>query len=366
MKVVKVDKKDYRLPGNLSSFQLKMYVHLINWKWEHITEEPGHYEHKGNLIPYDAILPSAMVDDLRVIYPPVVEELRRHRGKNPFRIHTHFNHMASSQAANVNLFLPILLHPFAGAILRSVRDDFVSLATDTLDNGYCLEFWGGNFGRNKSDKGLLGDKSAFAGTDSDIAIAYRNHQGELCLWLIEHKLTEKEFTPCGGFKSKDRKERHDCTRSFTEILQNKNICFHEDVRKRNYWNITEINRSFFVNHAKHAQCPFQGGMNQLWRNQLLALAMEQAERQPFVHASFSVVKHPANTHLDESLGSYKDLIADNPKFSVFNLDDVLRAAEALHDRALDEWARWYRNLYMLQRGEMGQPAAATTGQEDRP
>lgn len=30
------------------------------------------------------------------------------------------------------------------------------------------------------------------------------------LWLIEHKLTEEEFTPCGGFKSKNRTSLHIC------------------------------------------------------------------------------------------------------------------------------------------------------------
>ncbi len=349
MKVENINGRDYRLPGGLNEFQLQMYVHLIDWKRAHITAEPGNYKYKGRQIPYDAILPEEMIEELRVIYPPVVEALRRHRRKNRFRLHTHFNHMASSQAANVNLFLPVLHHPLANKVLASLKPDFASLATDQLDHGYCLEFWGGNFGGDESDKGLLGDKSALGGTDSDIAIAYRNFSGELCLWLIEHKLTESEFTPCGGFKSKDRKNHPscDCTRSVAEILKDKNACYHHAVRKRNYWNITERNAEFFVNHGKHPHCPFQGGMNQLWRNQLLALAMEQDDQQPYKHASFSVVRHPGNNHLDASLNAFKDLVDDNPKFSVFTSEDMLRAAEALQDDALNEWAHWYRTLYML-------------------
>jgi len=30
-----------RLPGSLNPFQQKLYIHLINWKWRHITREPG-------------------------------------------------------------------------------------------------------------------------------------------------------------------------------------------------------------------------------------------------------------------------------------------------------------------------------------
>jgi len=243
--------------------------------------------------------------------------------------------MASSQAANVNLFLPVLHHPAAGEILCHIKPDFASLASDQRDNGYCLEFWGGKFGSDATDRGPLGDKSSLSGTDSEIARAYRNHDGEFGLWLSEHKLTEKEFTPCSGPKSKDRDlEQHRCCSSFVDILQNKHTCFHHDFKKRKYWDITERNRSRFVNHSDHAECPFQGGMNQLWRNQLLAVALEHDEGQPYEHASFSVVKHPANPHLDESLGAFRELIANNPKFFVFNLDDVLRAAEATQDDTL--------------------------------
>jgi hypothetical protein len=344
-----INGRDYRLPGGLNEFQLRLYVHLIDWKWAHITDELGNCEYQGRQIPYDAILPREMIDELRVIYPPMVDELRRHRKENRFRLHTHFNHMASSQAANVNLFLPVLYHPLGSKVLALLKPGFASLATEHLDHGYCLEFWGGNFGADKSDRGPLGDKSARGGTDSDIAIAYRDHAGALCLWLIEHKLAEDEFTPCGGYKSKGRKEHRscDCTRSFSEILENKNTCYHHDVLHRNYWSITEKICDFFVNHARHAECPFQEGMNQLWRNQLLAQAVEQDERQPYDHASFSVVKHPANPHLDGSLNAFRDLVGNNPKFAVFTSEDVLRASEALQDDALNQWARWYRTLYML-------------------
>jgi hypothetical protein len=344
MKIQHINGKDYRLPGHQSPFQQTLYVHLINWKWKHNIPEPGDYRGQE----YDAILPAAVTKDLPGIYGPVQQILRQHHRKNPFRLHQHFNHMASSQAANVNLFLPVLHHPAANQILNRIKPDFVSLATDHLDHGYCLEFWGGNFGPDRSSRGPLGDKSGSHGTDSDIAIAYRNFAGELCLWLIEHKLSEREFTPCSGPGSKDRdKARHACTNAFAETLRNKHTCFHHDFRKRKYWEITESNRTLFVNHAKHAECPFQGGMNQLWRNLLLALALEQDEEQPYEHAAFSVVTHPANRHLDASLKDFTDLVGGNPKFSVFTSEDVLRAAEALQDNNLAAWARWYRDLYML-------------------
>jgi hypothetical protein len=336
MRVLTIDGNDYRLPNRLSPFQERMYVHLIDWKWQHITREPGYYG--GN--PHDAILPEAYAGRYPMVYPAVIDALEQHLQKHPFRIHKFFNHMASSQAANLNLFLPILLHPDAGAILRVVKPDVARLAVSQLDNGYRIEFWDEPFGN-------LGDKTQVSGTDTDIAIAYHNHQDELCLWLIEHKLTEKEFTPCGGFQSRGRQARHDCSKRFTDILADKHLCYYHDVRHFNYWNITEANRGFFANHAGYDHCPFQGGMNQLWRNQLLGLSIEQDARQPYRHVSFSVVKHPGNTALDRSLAAYRGLIADSPKFSVLTSAGIIAAAATLNDAELDQWIAWYKDLYNL-------------------
>jgi len=110
---------------------------------------------------------------------------------------------------------------------------------------------------------------------------------------------------------------------------------------------TARNLDFFPNHADFAQCPFQGGLNQLWRNQLLALSIEQDELQPYQHVSFSVVRHPRNTALDTSLEAYQHLIADNPKFSTFTSADVIGAASRCDVPDLNAWIDWNKGLYNL-------------------
>jgi hypothetical protein len=287
---------------------------------------------------YDAILPPELADQFPMLYPSILPAVKEHLQKYPFRIHKYFNHVASSQAANINLFLPILRHPKASAVLSQLKPDFAYLADDQLDHGFRIEFWDEPFNN-------LGDKSATTGTDTDLAIAYLNHQDELCLWLIEHKLTEKEFTTCGGFKSAGRLSKHDCNKSFFDILANKSSCYYHDVRHFNYWKITAAHREFFPNHARDGHCPFHDGLNQLWRNQLLGLSIEQDQRQPYKHVTFSVVKHPRNVHLDKSLAEYRQLIAYNPKFSVFTSADVIAAASTLQDPELDKWIAWYKDLY---------------------
>ncbi|WP_347840003.1 PGN_0703 family putative restriction endonuclease [uncultured Draconibacterium sp.] len=338
-----INGKDYRLPGSLTAFQKAMYIHLINYKWENLgIKEPGTYRYKGEDILYDAILPKYVHQRFPIIYPSILETLLRHQKRFLFKLHKHFNHMASSQVANVNLFLPLLLSPKKNEIFRQLKPDLKRLETGELDNGFQIEYWDGV----GNEKGLLGDHNARSGTDSDIAIAYRNKNDELCLWLIEHKLTEKEFTTCGASKSNNRDEaRHDCSLSFSEILKNKSKCYYHDIRKNNYWNITEKHQAFFLNHKQYEQCPFIGGMNQLWRNQLMALALEDEGR--FKHVYFSVVHHPDNKALNASMNAYKALVNNNPKFSVFTSNNVVDIAKKQNDESINNWVKWYVELYKI-------------------
>ncbi len=88
-------------------------------------------------------------------------------------------------------------------------------------------------------------------------------------------------------------------------------------------------------------------MNQLWRNQLLGLSIEQDERQPFEHVTFSVVKHPGNTALEKTLQAYQHLIDHNPKFTTFTSADVINAAATINDPELNHWIEWFQDLYAI-------------------
>lgn len=347
MKEEKINDIKYKLPSALTPFQRKLYVHLINWKWKYVTKEVGIYKKKERnstkviTYEYDAILPESVHKYYPLIYPDVLLDMLAHKKKFDFKLHQHFNHMASSQAANVNLFLPILLNANVNDVLKELKSDFKSLATDQLYKGFRIEYWDGN---SKTEKGLLGDHNARSGTDSDIGIAYWNKKQELCLWLIEHKLTEKEFTECGGFKSDNRnKVNHRCEESFTNITANKNLCYYHDVRGSEYWNLTDSNQSFFSNHTQFNGCPFRGGMNQLWRNQLMALALEQTGE--FKHVYFSVVHHPENHSLDKTIADYANLVSHNNKFNRFTSSSVITAALKAGDKKLNDWVNWYKELY---------------------
>jgi hypothetical protein len=325
---------EYKLPRQLSQFQQKMYEHLIRWKWTHITREPGVFRDRE----YDAILPDSLAKQYPVIFEPIRQSLKEYQeGEHRFRPHKYFNHMASSQAANINLFLPVLFHKNASKILGAVKPDFKRLATDKLYNGFYLEYF------DKDNR--LNDKTKTTGTDSDIAIAYYNSSDSLCLWLIEHKLTEKEFTTCGGAKSKGNKAKENCGKSFGEILNNSQLCYYQYKKEYSYWDITRQNLDFFRN-PPDGPCPFRGGMNQLWRNQLMALAIEKGP-QPYSQVFFSVVRHPENEALNGTLDEYRKFCGNNPKFSVFTSQDILDAAKKHGDKELNQWIDWYQALYNL-------------------
>jgi hypothetical protein len=347
MQIRNINGRQYKLPNHLSDFQTEMYVHLINWKWKNLTKDVGYNMHKGQEIPYDAILPESVRSKFPLIYPEVLEDLKTQKIFFDFKLHIHFNHMASSQAANINLFLPILLNSKADDIIKCLNIskilNFDRLAKNELYKGFRIEFWDGN---SPNEKGLLGDHCVKSGTDSDIGIAFYNKVDELCLWLVEHKLTEKEFTDCGGYKSAGRdKSKHHCEKPFCDILSNKNLCYYQDVKKFKYWDITGNNQSFFANHEKYESCPFRGGMNQLWRNQLLGLSLEN--EGIYKHVYFSVVHHPDNKALANSINQYEHLINYNPKFSILTSTDILNAAGQFGDDKIEDWIKWYKDLYNL-------------------
>ena len=293
---------------------------------------------KGNV--YDAFLPPAFAAEYRILYPPIVVAARRHLAQYPFHVHPNFHHMASSQAATLNLFLPILLHPQADAVLRQLKPDFAHLATEQLDHGYRIEF------KDKPHADPL-DKTVIAAADADIAIAYYNDEDELCLWLVEHKLTEAQFTPCGGCKKAEGIAGLHCHASFAEIMKMPDLCYYHRVMGYKHWFVTAKHVGLFPGHAQFPGCPFHGGMNQLWRNQLLALSTADNPENRYRHAALAVVRHPRNHALDETLANYGKLTGHNPAFRVLTSADVVEAAASVGDAALQAWVHWYRALYKV-------------------
>ncbi len=333
-----IDGKTYYIPGNLTSEQERIYCHIIDWKRSHLTPERGIYkEHE-----YDAIFPEDN-DVPAMLYPPIIKEWRKMQ-ESPFayKLHKFANHAVSSQTACINLFMPILLSKEADEILPIIPgcpSDFRGIARDKLFRGFCFEYWGQDI---KQGKGVLNDHSVQAGTDADIAIAYYNTNKQLCLWLIEHKLTEKEFTECGAYKSNANDHKEQCkTCSMSNLLRNPELCYYTS-KGYNYWEIFESRIEKYNCGTSIIGCPFRGGLNQLWRNQLLGFALQKSGI--YQNVTFSVCRHAMNTMLNQSIELYKTLIGEYKMFSSFTNYDILAV---INSKDLSEWKKWYADVYCI-------------------
>lgn len=333
-----------KLPSSLNDFQKKMYEHLIEKKWERYPQtkgKPGKYKDHF----YDAIFP----EDFKCDYPPMLHKKSESSYKKlDYKLHKFSSHAVSSQTACVNLFLPLLESKYANDILRDLCAakqlliDFkeINRKADGFYKGFRFEFWD----KGKSGvKGYLNDHTSAAGTDADIAIAYKNSKDENCIWLIEHKLTEAEFTTCGGYRSKHNAHKDVCTKC--------NPFCNEETQKKcrysiigyNYWETTNDHKAQFSEKVpKMSQCPFKSGMNQLWRNQLLALKLKENR---FDNAFFSVVYHSENESLEKKLNAYAQLFSEEAAFSAFTSKDIFECAQK-YGKDLSDWLKWYDEMYL--------------------
>ena len=98
---------------------------------------------------------------------------------------------------------------------------------------------------------------------------------------------------------------------------------------------------------EYEECPFKGGMNQLWRNLLLATSIEisSSPKWPYKKVYFSVVFHPRNYSLQPSITEFQKLIVNNDRFFTFSSEKLINRAKEINDPALSEWVRWYQELY---------------------
>lgn len=328
----------YYLPSKLTSEQEAIYIHIIDWKRKNITTQRGLY--RGH--EYDAIFPKETPLP-KMLYKPIVPLLEEmQQGNFAYKPHKFANHAVSSQTACINLFMPLLHSKDADRILPIIPgcpSDFSRIARNKLFHGFCFEYWGQDI---KQGTGVLNDHSKRAGTDADVAIAYYNNEDKLCLWLIEHKLSEKEFTICGAYTSEANSCKENCTLcTLIDIAHNPKKC-HYHIIGYEYWDILKKNLDKFQGSINIKGCPFKDGLNQLWRNQMLAFALQG--KGAYNTVTFSVCHHAKNTMLDKSINRYKALTCGNQMFSSFTNYDIMRAITT-QDYDLQKWVQWYKDIY---------------------
>ena len=116
-------------------FKGKVYANLVAYKEENITRECGHY--KG--VEYREFLPESYWENElpSMLYPGIIATVSDIQ-KSIYKYKPHIfanKHVASSQTACVNLFVPILESPEVDQILMSLEacpKDFKHVAKDQL------------------------------------------------------------------------------------------------------------------------------------------------------------------------------------------------------------------------------------------
>ena len=290
---------------------------------------------------------ASSMDDL--FYPKCADDIKSFQRERGFDFHRYVKkpHVASSQAACFNLFMPIMKSGYAVDVLKSVKPDIASIDHSHLEKGFAFEYWRDE-PDNDGSKGLLGDHSKQAGTDADFALSYIDDKGNHCLWLVEHKLTEEEFTPCNVVHNGKHPIEKEVCRSFTikSLIDNPLKCYYSNTKHYKYWECTKKYIDSFPGLLKRKEvgCPFADGMCQLWRNVLLARATQ--EKYCYDKVYFSVVKPEGNTALNKSIEQFEKIV-NKDLFSVFNPSTLVDAAKDMPDSDLKEWTKWYSKTYLM-------------------
>ncbi len=285
----------------------------------------------------------------KLFYEECADDIKLFQQERGFSFHRYVKkpHVASSQAACFNLFMPIMKSNYAVDVLKAVKPDIARVDDSHMENGFAFEYWRDE-PNNDGSKGLLGDHSAQVGTDADFALSYIDSEKNHCLWLVEHKLTEAEFTRCNVVHNGKHPDEQKLCRALTveSLIDEPLNCYYSNTKHYKYWEYTKKYIDSFPGLRSRAEvgCPFADGMCQLWRNVLLARAVQ--EKYGYEKVYFSVVKPEGNTALNESIEKFKKIVKEGV-FSVFNPSTLVRAAESTPDKALKNWATWYSETYFL-------------------
>ncbi|MCY3959970.1 MAG: hypothetical protein OXG65_16990 [Chloroflexi bacterium] len=259
------------------------------------------------------------------------------------RLHRQVAHLRSSQAFALNLFLPFRDGP--RALLSEAVSDLVGrrLRIDRVQFEWVPP--GGLLGEIAGDR-PVGDEPA---TASDVVLWGRMRFRRRIAVLLEVKLSERDFTACGGRTSRGNR-RTDVCRSARLFMRDPNACYlRRPVRQRRdrrYWEIFAGSHgsvhNAFPNADLDGPCPFAYDMQQPMRNLAIARGLEQDGRVR--SAWFGLCTHDANLNIARQWAAWHRLLPEPSHAPVLSASEVVRIGEA---EGLTGWATYMRQRYQL-------------------
>tara|TARA_R110002096_G_scaffold433887_1_gene653672 strand:- start:12198 stop:13037 length:840 start_codon:yes stop_codon:yes gene_type:complete len=256
---------------------------------------------------------------------------------NTIRLHSHVAALNSSMAFAFNLFLPLqgtqalarALEPIVGSL---TIDDVV---LEWIPPGHLLGE-------------LVGDapKDGEPATGIDVVLWAHRPTGEKLAILIEVKLSEQGFTPCGGRTSRANTRTDVCESAHT-FLAEPSACYltrpKGKTRDRRYWEHFanahgSLQQAF---PSAHGACPFIGDNQQPMRQHALALALEAEGR--IDEAWLVLVHHDENPDVVPPWDRYTQLVRDASRIAKVSASTIIAAGESIRP----EWAAYIRERYNL-------------------
>ncbi len=210
------------------------------------------------------------------------------------RLHRQVAHLRSSQAFALNLFLPFREGP--RALLSEAVSNLVGtrLAIDRVQFEWVPP--GELLGEIVGDR-PVGSEPA---TASDLVLWGRMRFRRRVAVLLEVKLSEREFTACGGRTSRGNL-RKDVCQSARLFMRDPNACYlRRPVRQRRdrrYWEIFAGSHGSVQKASPNVNldgpCPFAYDLQQPMRNLAIARGLEQDGTVR--RAWFALCAHDANS-----------------------------------------------------------------------
>ena len=279
-------------------------------------------------------------DGIYLPYRGLAETSRR---AHEVKLHKYAAHLLSSQAFAFNLFLP-----FRDG-RRARLSEYVSQLIGAQLTIEQVRFeWtppGGLLGEIAGDR-PVGDEPA---TAADIVLWGRLRSRRRAAVLLEVKLSEGDFTHCGGRYSRGNR-RQDVCQSARLFMHDPHACYlRRPVRQRRdrrYWEIFTQSygsvRAAFPHTNLDGPCPFARSQQQPMRNLAIARGMEQDGMVQ--QAWFALCVHDANPDIAAHWTDWSRLLPKPSMAPVLPASEVINIGEA---EGLIDWAAYMRERYQL-------------------
>lgn len=214
------------------------------------------------------------------------ERFSKHKAGDLQRILTN---TAASQPYCFNLIIYLQQHPaLADKLFSNLFEKQVRV--HHLEPEFTPNLCDNIIGFERTSDESIGDQNLKlgSGTDSDIAVFYTYNNDKKGVLLIEFKFIEHEFSVCSSYAGSKKKEGETPEEKQQRLERNKErrqICnsnnfYSKMVETKNSlcgynkyfnWDLTAKSKVIDGEKIKSmSACPFNFGLNQLWRNMILA------------------------------------------------------------------------------------------------